>query len=217
MYRSLAMLHFALWGSDQPLAGMRQSLEVLWRNAARRLELRQLVDVLQQHIRKVTLPIEPGGRVPLHLHAHYTRDESLAAFGLENPGSVREGVRWIEAEKSDVFFVTLRKTEKHYSPTTMYQDRAITPSLFQWESQSRTSAASPTGQRYINHRERGSSVHLFVRESKESDGDLGAPSYLYAGPMVYVSHSADRPMRILWHLVNALPPETFHSARVAAG
>jgi hypothetical protein len=99
----------------------------------------------------------------------------------------------------------------------MYQDRAITPSVFQWESQSTTSTASPTGQRYVNHASRGSSVHLFLRESKEADGDLGAPPYLYAGPMTYVQHSGDRPMRIRWRLTHPLPADVFHAARVAAG
>jgi hypothetical protein len=98
----------------------------------------------------------------------------------------------------------------------MYADRAITESLFQWESQSTTRTDSPTGQRYIHHAERGSSVHLFLRESKEADGDLGAPPYLYAGPMTYVEHTGDRPMRIMWELAGPLPADMFHAARVAA-
>jgi hypothetical protein len=87
----------------------------------------------------------------------------------------------------------------------------------QWESQNATSAASRTGQRYINHRDRGSSVHLFFRETKESDGDLGAPAYVYAGPASYAEHSGDRPMRILWKLAHELPADLFRAARVAAG
>jgi hypothetical protein len=126
-------------------------------------------------------------------------------------------VKWVKDEQADVFFVTLRKKEKQYSPTTMYQDRAITPELFQWESQSTTSEASPTGQRYIHHRELGSSVHLFVRETKEADGDMGAPPYLYAGPAAYVSHSGDRPLKVIWKLEHKLPSDIFHSARVASG
>jgi len=165
----------------------------------------------------VTTALDPAGRVPLHVHARYSRDEALAAFGVDNPGSVRQGVKWVENEGADVFFVTLRKTERHYSPTTMYNDRAITPSLFQWESQHTTSEASPTGQRYINHRQRGSTVHLFVRETKEQEGQLGAPPYLYAGPMTYADHTRERPMRITWRLERELPADVFHDARVAAG
>jgi excinuclease UvrABC helicase subunit UvrB len=63
----------------------------------------------------------------------------------------------------------------------------------------------------------GSTVHLFVRESKERDGDLGAPSYLYARPITYVRHSGDRPMRVIWRLKHSLPADVFHAARVAAG
>jgi superfamily II DNA or RNA helicase len=214
--RLLSMLHFSLWGPSTPLDKMGNRLERLWLNRARRIELLQLVEVLLNRIRRVVQPLDPSGRIPLYIHAQYSRDEALAAFGVENPGSVRQGVKWVENELADLFFVTLRKTERHYSPTTMYQDRAISPSLFQWESQSTTSEASPTGQRYIHHRARGSTVHLFIRETKEADGDMGAPPYLYAGPATYVSHSGDRPMKIHWNLKFELPADVFHAARVVA-
>jgi hypothetical protein len=75
----------------------------------------------------------------------------------------------------------------------------------------------PHGRRYIEHRRRGSSVHLFVRESKVPDGQLGRPPYLYAGMATYVSHTGDRPMRIIWKLDRELPADVFRIARVAAG
>jgi superfamily II DNA or RNA helicase len=215
--RLALMLHFALWGSDASPDELEAGLARLAAEPARAAELAELLDVLADRRRRITIPLQPGGRIPLHAHARYSRDEALAAFGVTNPGSVRQGVKWIEDERADVFFVTLRKTEKHYSPTTMYKDRAITPSLFQWESQSLTSAASPTGQRYIHHGRHGSTIHLFIRDTKEADGDLGAPPYLYAGPASYVSHTGDRPMRIIWHLAHELPADIFHAARVATG
>jgi hypothetical protein len=142
----------------------------------------------------------------------------LAAFGVTNPASARgSGGRWIESEAADVFWFNLRKTEKHFSPTTMYADRAISPSLMQWESQNSTSDASPVGIRYVHHRQRGSAVHLFFRETKEPDGTLGTPAYLYAGPASYVQHTGNRPMRILWKLEHELPADIFHAAQVAAG
>ena len=63
----------------------------------------------------------------------------------------REGVLWAEAEKSDLFFITVNKSDEDYSATTRYQDYPISPTFFHWESQSRTATASPTGQRYIHH------------------------------------------------------------------
>ena len=67
-----------------------------------------------------------------------------------NPNSFREGVWYSEQHNVDAFFVTLKKSEADYSPTTMYRDYPITPTLFHWESQSTTSVASKTGQRYLN-------------------------------------------------------------------
>jgi hypothetical protein len=164
----------------------------------------------------VTPSLSEADDRPLHVHARYSRDEALAAFGLEDlNGTWGSGVRWVPGDRADVFFVTLQKTEAHFSPTTMYADHAITPTLFQWESQNATAERSQTGQRYVNHREMGTSVHLFVRESKTADGTLGTPPYLYAGPMSYLSHTGERPMRILWQLNHALPADVFHAAKVA--
>jgi superfamily II DNA or RNA helicase/HKD family nuclease len=210
------LMHFTLWGPKVALTEREDRLVRLWsQHPDRRAELSQLFEVLRERMHRVVR--EPtSATVPLRVHARYSRDEACAAFGIANPSAVREGVKWIESEQADIFFVTLLKSEQHYSPTTMYADRAITPELFQWESQSTTSSASPTGQRYIQHAKRGSSVHLFVRESKVRDGDLGAPPYLYAGPMTYEQHSGDRPMRIVWRLDHPLPADVFHAARVIA-
>ncbi len=183
-------------------------------SAARRRELAELSRVLRERIHRVPPPLAVVPQQPLQVHARYTRAEALLAFGMADPGSFREGVKWFADEQADVFFVTLRKTEDHYSPTMTYADRAISPTVFQWESQSTTSTASPTGQRYVHHRERGSTVHLFLRETNVSDG---APPFLYAGTMRYVSHTGDRPMRITWHLDHPLPADVYQTAAVATG
>ena len=98
-----------------------------------------------------------------------------------------------------------------YSPTTLYLDYPISPTLFHWESQSTTSVASATGQRYLN----GSSVKLlFVRQQKSDE--LGTSPYLFAGPAHYVQHTGDRPIAIVWRLDHALPSDFFAAASVAA-
>lgn len=70
-----------------------------------------------------------------------------------------------------------------------------------------TSAASPTGQRYIQHRERRSHILLFVRETKTDA--LGAAPHIFLGPADYVSHEGDRPMAITWRLHQAMPAEVY--------
>jgi superfamily II DNA or RNA helicase len=213
--RLLDMLHFSLWGPNVPLSQRDERMAQLWAEPARCAELRQVAEVLRERIHRVT---EPGGfgRVPLRVHARYSRNEACAAFGMPNPGSLREGVKWLPEEQADIFFVTLVKSEHHYSPTTMYADRAITETLFQWESQSTTTAASVTGQRYIHHRKQCSTVHLFVRETKVAEGNMGVPAYLYAGPMTYREHSGERPMRIVWELAYPLPADVYSAARTIA-
>ncbi|MEV1330920.1 DUF3427 domain-containing protein [Micromonospora costi] len=213
--RLLDMLHFSLWGPNVPLSQRDERLARLRAEPARCAELLQIAEVLGERIHRVTEPIGLG-HVPLRVHARYSRNEACAAFGMPNPGSLREGVKWLPNEQADLFFVTLVKSEQHYSPTTMYADRAITDRLFQWESQSTTRSVSVTGQRYINHEKLGSTVHLFLRETKVADRDLGAPAYLYAGPMTYQEHTGERPMRILWRLAHPLPADVYAAARAIA-
>ena len=112
------------------------------------------------------------------------------------PSTVREGVKWLPDKNADLLFITLNKSDKDYSPTTMYRDYSISDTLFHWQSQSTTPADSPTGQRYIHHAERGSRILLFVREFKQ-DRVLGAAAaYTYLGSARYVSHEGSRPMNV---------------------
>jgi hypothetical protein len=203
--RLLAMLHVALVGGDVPFDSGDTVLQLLDAHPERREELREVASVLEERMHRVT---HAAGGLPLRVHARYTKNEALAAFGIDRPGNVREGVKWVPEAGADVFFVTLRKTEG-FSPTNMYNDRAISPTLFHWESQSTTRTGSATGQRYVTG---GSTVHLFLRETKTPDGSLGAPPFLYAGTMTFVSSEGDRPMQILWELDRPLPADVFHQA-----
>jgi len=155
--------------------------------------------------------------VPLQVHANYTREEILAAFGasaVTAPLPLQTGVYWHEPTKTDLFFVTLQKTEKDYSPTTRYLDYAISDRLFHWESQATTSVASPTGQRYLTHRAGGSNVALFVRSTKKDSNGRTMP-YFCAGTATYVEHRSDRPIQITWELNHPLPGEIFSAYRAA--
>ena len=101
------------------------------------------------------------------LHCTYSRDQLLVALDFMKPSTVREGVKWLPEKKLDVLFVTLNKSDKDYSPTTMYEDYSINKTFFHWQSQSTTGDHSATGQRYIHHREQGSRILLCVRDSKK--------------------------------------------------
>ncbi|MBB5871254.1 superfamily II DNA or RNA helicase [Allocatelliglobosispora scoriae] len=210
-HRLLAMLDAALWNGTGEPSEVETRLARLLENTERCGELRSILGLLHEEIHRVTPGVD--AEVPLRVHARYSKNEALAAFGVAKPANMREGVRWVAEHQADLLFVTIDKAEQHYSPTTLYHDRAITERLFQWESQSTLGIATPTAERYLNQRARGTSVHLFLRESKRDEG-WGAPPYLYAGPMSYVSHERDRPIRIVWQLERALPGDVFHYAAV---
>jgi superfamily II DNA or RNA helicase/HKD family nuclease len=184
-------------------------------------EMRQVIDIAFDSARRTTYglgDLVPAlAEVPLELHASYSREELLSALDFASlrraPSTMREGVAWCEEVKADAFLITLKKSDRDYSPTTMYRDFALSPALFHWESQSTTSAASPTGQRYIHHRERGSHILLFVRAAKTNA--LGTSPYIFLGPADYVSHEGDRPMAITWRLHRPMPTEVYQVSTVA--
>jgi hypothetical protein len=116
-------------------------------------------------------------------------------LSTESPWIHCEGVLWHQASATDLLFITLRKSEALFSPSTRCRDLALGPSLFHWESQSTTTAAaSPTSQRYIHHANRGSRVLLFVREQRKQDGRAGAPTepFVCLGFARYESHEGER-------------------------
>ncbi|MBO4353221.1 MAG: DUF3427 domain-containing protein, partial [Eggerthellaceae bacterium] len=170
--------------------------------------LDELVELLQCRFDQIDFideSVDVGFDCPLDLHCSYTRDQILVALDFMKPSTVREGVKWLPEKKIDVFFITLNKSDKEYSPTTMYNDYSINETLFHWQSQSTTSADSPTGQRYINHVERGSRILLFVRESKK-DAVMGtAAAYTYLGNARYVAHEGSRPMNVTCALDRPIP------------
>lgn len=117
---------------------------------------------------------------------------------------MRQGVIWLKDKGIDAFLLTLNKADKDYSPTTMYNDYSINEELFHWQSQSTTSETSPTGQRYIHHKEKGSKVLLFVREFKNDSFGNVSP-YTFLGEATYVSHTGSKPMNITWRLEKPIP------------
>jgi hypothetical protein len=217
--RYARMLFFSLWPGGGEMESYDDGFVALRSEQAARDELGAVVEHSFDHAQRVTTPMAgPLTSSPLRTHARYSREEILAALDYAHlkrlPNSFRQGVLWAEEWKSDAFLITLTKSETDYSPTTMYQDYAISPSLFHWESQSVTSVGSPTGQRYINHGPRGSNILLFAREHKVYE--LGIAPYLFLGTGQYVSHTGDRPIAITWHLDRPMPTETFTASTVVA-
>ena len=168
-------------------------------------EVSSLLQYKLDQIDFIDKPVEVGFDCPLDLHCTYTRDQILVALDFMKPSSLREGVKWLPEKQLDVFFITLNKADKDYSPTTMYNDYSINNELFHWQSQSTTSEHSVTGHRYIHHKEKGSRILLFVREFKQSRQYGTTEAYTYLGTANYVKHNGSRPMNITWKLDYPIP------------
>lgn len=64
----------------------------------------------------------------LDIHCMYSLDQVLAPFGYWNAQqspAFREGVKYFADEQTDIFFITLNKSDKDFSPSTLYEDYAI--------------------------------------------------------------------------------------------
>lgn len=206
--RMLQMFYVTVWGKaaeDWASDEVMDHLYALSDSPVLLGELQELLRYRYEQIDFIDEPVDLGFDCPLDLHCTYTRDQLLVALDFLKPSTVREGVKWLPEKKLDVFFVTLNKSDKDYSPTTMYNDYSINENLFHWQSQSTTAADSPTGQRYIHHRERGSKVLLFVREFKSDRINGGAAAYTFLGTANYVKHEGSRPMNITWKLDRPIP------------
>lgn len=217
------MLFWSLWPDGGGFTSYGEGLRVLTAEPAARDELSALVRIGFDATRHQALPMTGRlGSLPLRVHGRYHREEILSALDYARlaseedakrvPSSFQSGVLFSTPLLADAFLVTLAKSEADYSPTTMYRDYAISPTLFHWESQSTTSVASPTGQRYLTHRDRGSEVLLFTREHRLND--LGTSPYTFLGPATYVSHTGDRPIAITWRLEHPMPADVFTAASV---
>ncbi len=205
--RRLSMLHVTLWGREGASMSLSEADVRLRTNPTAVADLRTILEYRRAHTHTRLTGLITDLAGPLAVHAEYTRDEILTGLGhwdMDRRPDFREGVLHLAARKVDAFFVTLHKTEDAYSPTTMYEDYAISDCLFHWQSQSTTSADSPTGRRYIRHRREGYTPLLFVREHKYVPGGLASP-YAFLGPARYVSHEGSRPMSIVWQLDTPMP------------
>ena len=206
--KMLQMLHFTVW--QKPIAECGFSSLVAGLNSikANTVLCQEFIQILQYRYSKIDFldaPLKLDYICPLDVHCTYTRDQILVALDFFKPSTAREGVKYLPDKKTDVFFITLNKSDKDYSPSTMYKDYSINDILFHWQSQSTTSELSATGQRYSKQRELDHNILLFVREFKK-DKTLGTASgYTCLGKANYVTHEGSKPMNITWQLESPIP------------
>ncbi|MCW2803515.1 MAG: hypothetical protein QOF52_568 [Propionibacteriaceae bacterium] len=217
-----AMMLALLWPAWQDLADINDGLTRLRANPAVCDEIRELLHHTSDAARKLSAPLGGVlGSIPLFAHATYHREEVLIASGWasfavdgRSPKGHASGVVWVPEIASDIFFVTLRKQEGQFSPQTMYRDYPISLTRFHWESQNATAIESPSGQRYVHHRERGTNVLIFTRLTRTNE--VGTAPYLCLGRAFHSEHRGSRPIAITWDLERPMPADVFTDSSVVA-
>ncbi|WP_084405881.1 DUF3427 domain-containing protein [Alteribacter aurantiacus] len=192
---------------QEGFSSIQEGIECVLEHTVFVAEIQEILDVLYDRLE--TMELEPNFhfKCPLQVHSQYTTAQILAGFEFyngEKSPAFREGVKHFKDKNLDIFFITLNKSEKDFSPSTLYEDYAINEKLFHWQTQSRVSEESPTAQRYIHHRKYGGKIALFVREYKKIKGSIASP-FIFLGTANYIKHSGSKPMSIVWELDEEMP------------
>ncbi|CAA0102681.1 Putative DNA repair helicase RadD [Zhongshania aliphaticivorans] len=221
-HRYALMCHYDFWqkpGVESGFDSIVQSLAAL-NSLGIKAELLDMLNWQLAQTKHEQAMMDNLPDVPLRLHARYVREQILVAFGattFERQSPAREGVLVIKDQNIELMFVTLNKNEKQFSPTTMYHDYAINEELFHWQSQNSARPDKGRGKDYIQHKDVGKRLFLFVREqSKDEYGrTMGFVNY---GEVDYVSHTGSQPMNITWKLKIPMPHFMWQqAAKLAVG
>ncbi len=216
----LLMLHYDVWKKAALYSSLEVSIRTIGENLTLVSEIKAVMGILIDKIDFKELNINLPFTQPLKLHARYTRDQILAAFGLstfERKSPNREGV----AEKVDIntelLFVNLYKSEENFSPTTMYDDYAISETIFHWQSQNAASPEMGKGLSYVNQKVNGKNILLFIRE-KSKDEYGNTMGFVFIGKVMLKSYYGSRPMNINWELSEPIPHYLWKdSAKLSVG
>jgi superfamily II DNA or RNA helicase len=201
------MLHYDVWQSAAGFNSLEESINQIGRNKVLVEEIIEVMEILIDKIDFKEVDIDLPYQQPLKLHARYTRDQILAAFGFssfERKSSIREGVAENSEINTELLFINLIKSEEDFSPTTMYDDYAINERLFHWQSQNSAGPETPKGKSYITHKQKDKKILLFVRE-RASDEFGNTMGYVFVGEGSINNYYGSKPMTIEWELKESMP------------
>ena len=214
------MLHYDVWQTAAGFDTLEESIRAIGRNKVLNREIIEVLEILLDRINFLEKEILFPYSQPLKLHSRYTREQILAAFDLSTfkvKSSNREGVALNQNLNTELLFIDLIKSEKDFSPTTLYEDFAISDRLFHWQTQNSARPDRGRGLSYINQQGLNKKILLFVRERNE-DEYKNTMSYVFLGDARFVEYIGSKPMSITWELSEPMPPYFWkNSAKMAVG
>jgi superfamily II DNA or RNA helicase/HKD family nuclease len=154
-------------------------------------------------------PVGVGVVAPV-LWKAYSREQIPGLFGLEFKAPVwQQG--FVRRGDKTFLLVTLDKStaaEEH-----KYEDRFLSASEFQWQSQNQTRRESKAGETICDHKKLGIEVLLFIRQRSKTDKGKASP-FFYCGSVDFVDWSGDKPITVKWRLREEVPARMHSDLRV---
>lgn len=216
----LLMLHYDVWQKQGGFNSLEESIQEIGKNKVLVKEIVEFLEIQVDKIDFIESEIELPYAQPLKLHSRYTRDQILVAFGLstfEKKSSNREGCAENKALNTELLFIDLIKSEEDFSPTTMYDDYAISETLFHWQSQNASKPEIGRGLSYITQKETKKKILLFVRE-KSKDEFGNTMGYVFIGEGNLKEYEGSKPISIKWELNEPIPNYLWKdSAKLSVG
>lgn len=165
-------------------------------------EIKELIEYKLENLEIITEPLSDTVDPGIEAYSCYNRNEILTFFDIpETMKSLtmtqQSGIIPV-GNNTELFFVTLNKSEKDFSPTSMYKDYVISEHKFHWQSQNKDTI-NGSGSRYINQKENGKKFILFVRETKHDGFGNTNPFYCF-GFVDYTTSIGEKPMSIEWYV-----------------
>jgi hypothetical protein len=211
------IFHYRMWrksGTALGITSLRESFDRLAKNTSVLSDLEEVLAWAEDESRVGSTALALPFHSHLELHASYGNNEIKATLGgatLEAAGVTGVGRLHFPQIKTIAALVTFQKTEREFSPSTMFKDYPVSRELLHWETPSQTSQASESGQNLIHHHERGYTMLFFARSRKRQEG-ITAP-FTFLGPAKLVSFQSERPIQIVWRLAHPMPAEMFDENR----
>lgn len=214
---STMQLYYRIWGDagkNLGIASIEEAFQRLSQNPSILADLDEILEWAEEESGVSGVMPELPFHSPFELHASYGSTDILAGLGqatLETAGQRGVGIFHFPKVRAYVLLVTYQKTERDFSPSTMYADYPISRDLLHWESQSNTAQQSETGRNFIHHQERGYSILIFARDQKKRNA-VTVP-FTYLGPADHVQHESERPIKMVWRLRHQMPVEMYEDNR----
>lgn len=214
------MLHYDVWQNGDDFKSLQESIVTIGRNKVLNEEIVELMELLIDKINFIEKEIQLPYSQPLKIHSRYTREQILTAFGFssfEKKSNNREGVAFSSKKNTELLFITLNKSEKNFSPTTLYNDFAISETLFHWQTQNNITPEKNRGLSYIKQKKLGKRILLFVREKNKDKYD-NTTAFVFLGEGSFIDSEGSKPMSIKWELNEPIPHYLWKdSAKMAVG